>query len=173
MSTSQIIGTTDCLNRMIMENEHKKHQSWKSKGRIWYISKEEPLRHMYHAKKGGQDFWNNSPFVHGSNGTYVENVNPTWTLAFKVNRPSYEVTESINYSVDIHDFITQTLMPKLGWERMTQSRLDRLNEILSGLAVELETADTDKAALYRDFLPVGFTNWDEYLEQTLLPKLIE
>jgi hypothetical protein len=64
-------------------------------------------------------------------------------------------------------------MPKLGWERMTQSRLDRLNEILSGLAVELETTDTDKAALYRDFLPVGFTNWDEYLGQTILPKLIE
>ena len=64
-------------------------------------------------------------------------------------------------------------MLKLGWERMTQYRLDSMNEILSGLTVELGTTDTDKAVLYRNFLPVGFINWDEYLEQTLLSKMNE
>jgi hypothetical protein len=158
---------------MIMENENKKHKSWKTKGRLLCISKEMPLRHLYHAKKDEQDFLNNSSFVHGSNGTYVDNANPKWTLKFKVRHPSYEVSESIHFCVDIHGFITQTLMPKLGWGRMTQYRLDSLNEILSGLTVELGTTDTDKAVLYWNFLPVCFTNWDEYLEQTLLSKMNE
>ena len=60
-------------------------------------------------------------------------------------------------------------MPKLEWGRITEDRLNRLNEILKGVEMELETSDTSEAALYRNFLPVGFKTWDEYLDSIILP----
>ena len=77
--------------------------------------------------------------------------------------------EPIPYSIDIHDYVTRSLMPKLEWGRITEDRLNRLNEILKGVEMELETSDTSEAALYRNFLPVGFKTWDEYLDSIILP----
>ncbi len=74
-------------------------------------------------------------------------------------------------NLDIHEYITQSLMPKLGWRPITQQRLDMLNEILKGTDMDLVTTDTTEAALYRNFLPVGFKTWDEYLDSIILPKI--
>ena len=153
-----------------MGNPRIKYKTWKTKGRILSISKETPVAHIYHAKKGEQPSWDHAPGVHGSNGTYVENVNPYWCLTVKIKRPSYEVAEPIRVYVDIHDYITQSLMPELEWGRITHDRLDRLNEILKGAEMELETSDTSEAALFRNFLPIGFTTWNEYLDSIILPK---
>lgn len=154
-----------------MGNPLMKYKSWKTKGRILLLSKELPVAHVYHAKKGEQSSWDNAPGFHGSNGTYVENVNPYWCLTIKIKRPSYEVNEPIKSYIDIHDYVTKSLMPKLEWGRITQDRLDRLNDILKGVEMELETSDTTEAALYRTFLPIGFRTWDDYLDSIILPKL--
>ena len=126
---------------------------------------------MYHAKKGEQPNYESSPFVHGSNGTYVENVQPYWSLNIKIKRPSFEVAQPVKTNIDIHDYITQSLMPRLEWGRITGQRLERLNEILAGTDMDLVTTDTTEAALYRDFFPVGFKNWGEYLDSIILPKI--
>ena len=152
-------------------NAKKVYKTWKTKGRIMSLTKEMPIAHMYHAKKGEQPSYENSPFVHGSNGTYVENVQPYWSLNIKIKRPSLEVAQPIKTSIDIHDYITQSLMPRLEWGRITQQRLDWLNEILSGTDMELVTTDTTEAALYRNFLPVGFKTWGEYLDSIILTKV--
>lgn len=154
------------------ESENKNRRTtWRTKGRKLSLTKEMPIVRVYHAKKDNQYGWDNSPFFHGSNGTYAENTNPFWSLNIKIIRPSYEVPEPLRTNIDVHDYITKTLMPKLGWERITQNRLDWLNEILEGLVVELETSDINEAALYRTFLPIGFKSWGDYLDSVILPKI--
>lgn len=154
-----------------MGNPKMKYKSWKTKGRILSVTKEMPLVHIYHAKKEEQGSWDNCPGVHGSNGTYVENANPFWSLNIKIKRPSYDVPEPIKTNIDVHDYVTQSLMPKLGWGRITQDRLKQLNDILSGQEMELETHETSEAALNRTFLPIGFPDWDSYLDSLILPRL--
>ena len=154
-----------------MGNPRVQYEKWKTKGRILSLSKEWPVAHVYHAKKGEQPSWDHAPGFHGSNGTYVENVNAYWCLFVKIKRPSREVAEPIKEYIDIHDYVTKSLMPKLEWGRISQDRLDRLNGILKGVEMELETSDTTEATLYRHFLPAGFTTWDEYLDSIILPKL--
>ena len=62
-------------------------------------------------------------------------------------------------------------MPRLEWGRITEQRLERLNEILAGIDMDLVTTDTTEAALYRNFIPVGFKTWGEYLDSIILPKI--
>ena len=62
-------------------------------------------------------------------------------------------------------------MPRLEWGCITEQRLERLNEILAGTDMDLVTTDTTEAALYRNFIPVGFKTWDEYLDSIILPKI--
>ena len=145
-------------------NIKKAYKEWKTKGLILSLQKIMPIVHGYHAKKDQQHLYDNSPFLHGSNGTYVENANPYWCLVIKVKRPSYECPEPLKLNIDIHEYVTEVLMPKLGWERITQDRQNMLTEHLKGVTLDLITKDTDKPALYRDFLPVGYKSWGDYLD---------
>lgn len=149
-------------------NMVKQYKTWKTKGKILSIKKEMPIIHIFHAKKSLQDNWNNSPFVHGSNGTYAENANPSWILRIIIYHPSYDDPDPLKIPINIHDYITKSLMPQKGWGRVTKERLEWLNKTLHGKRLELETADTSKASLYRSFLPKGFKNWDTYLDSILL-----
>ena len=89
----------------------KEYKTWKTKGKILSIKKEMPIIHIYHSKKNLQDNWNNSPFVHGSNGTYAENANPSWILRIEIFSPSNDDPEPLQIPIDIHDYITKSLMP--------------------------------------------------------------
>lgn len=146
----------------------KAYKEWKTKGLILSLQKIMPLVHSYHAKKDQQHIYDNSPFLHGSNGTYVENASPYWNLVIKVRRPSYECPEPLKLNIDIHEYVTEVLMPKLGWERMTQERQNMLIGRLKGVKLDIITKDTDKPALYRDFLPLGFKSWGEYLDTIIM-----
>lgn len=150
----------------------KTHKSWKTNGRIVSLEKGLPaFQRVFHASREGQSQFDRSYFFHGSNGTYVENVNSYWSLKIKIKRPSYEVPHPIDIEIDIHEYITKSLMQRLEWGKITQNRLELLNNILSGIEMRLITMDTDKAALYREFIPVGFDNWNEYLDSVILPKI--
>jgi hypothetical protein len=148
-----------------------KYPSWKTRGRILSIKKELPPVQVFHAKKEEQTYLDNAPGIHGSNGTYVENANPFWSLNIQIKRASFEVTDPIRTNIDVHEYITKSLMPKLGWGRITQDRLDLLNKILSGTVMELETSDTNETALYRKLLPIGYTSWDDYLDALIIPRI--
>lgn len=145
--------------------------TWKTKGRILSLSKEMPRPRVYHAKKADQPYLDDDPSVHGSNGTYVENANPYWVLKFRIMRPSYEYPKSIVSEVDVHDYITQSLMPALEWRQITQKRLDLLNRIIAKAEMPLITHDTDKGAGSRDFTPIGFHGWPDYLDSIILPRI--
>ncbi|MBP5505836.1 MAG: hypothetical protein J6X89_07025 [Bacteroidales bacterium] len=154
------------------EGNLKNHYGiWKSKGRIISLSKKLPIARTAHAKKDKQPLYDHSPYMHGSNGTYVENINEYWCLEYTIYSPSPEVRYPISTGRSVHDYITQSLMPRLGWINMSQKRRDMLNALLAGTKLELETSDTTEAALARDFHPVGFKSWDEYLDSIILPKL--
>ena len=144
--------------------------SWKSRGRILYIKKELPPVQVIHAKKEEQLYLDHAPGIHGSNGTYVENANPLWNLFVRIMKPSYEVRQPIVVKLNIHEYVTQSLMPSLGWGRISQDRLDKLNKILAEKEIDLITTDMDKDFGDREFKPVGFDNWQQYLDSILLPQ---
>lgn len=166
VSFCRMSSNTDSMGNVIM-----KYKSWKTKGKILSLTKPMPVVEVFHAKKSNQEVWNHMPGVHGQNGTYVENANPFWSLNIQIKRASFEVTDPIRTNIDVHEYITKSLMPKLGWGRITQDRLDLLNKILSGTVMELDTSDTNKAALYRKFFPIGYTSWDDYLDALIIPRI--
>lgn len=148
-----------------------KFSSWKTRGRILRIQKELPPVQVFHARKEEQVYLDNAPGIHGSNDTYVENANPLWTLVVRIMRPSYEVPQSIVVKLNIHEYVTQSLMPALGWGRMTQDRLDKLNKALSKKEMDLITTDMDKDLGDREFSPIGFGGWSEYLDSIIQPRI--
>ncbi len=148
-----------------------KFSSWKTRGRILSIKKELPPVQVFHAKKEEQIYLDNAPGIHGSNGTYVENANPLWNLVVRIMRPSYEVPQSIVVKLNIHEYVTQSLMPALGWKQITQGRLDKLNKVLSKKEMELITTDMDKDLGERVFNPIGFGSWAEFLDSIILPRM--
>lgn len=148
------------------DGTEKRHfVEWRSSCQLLRLCKEMPIQHIYHANKDNQAGLDNSPWVHGSNGTYVENVNPFWTLYIKIKRPSYEVPKPCQINLDVHDYITKRLMPKLGWGKISSNRLEVLNNIIENKFVNVVTNDTSEAALYRNFHPIGYNSWDEYLDE--------
>lgn len=148
-----------------------KFSSWKTRGRILSIKKELPPVQVFHAKKEEQIYLDNAPGIHGSNGTYVENANHLWNLVVRIMRPSYEVPQSVVVKLNIHEYVTQSLMPALGWERITQARLDQLNKALAKKEMDLITTDMDKDLDERVFTPIGFSSWAEYLDSIILPPI--
>ena len=84
-------------------NLKSKFTDWKSEAISLVISKEfPPCRIVTGIKKDQQVHYDNSYGLHGSNGTYVENVNQTWCLVFKVKRIGIEVDTSADFIIDIH-----------------------------------------------------------------------
>lgn len=166
VSFCRMSSNTDSMGNVIM-----KYKSWKTKGKILSLTKTMPVAEVFHAKESDQEVWDHMPGVHGKNGTYVDNASPFWSLNIQIKRASFEVTDPIRTNIDVHEYITKSLMPKLGWGRITQDRLDLLNKILSGTVMELETSDTNEAALYRKFLPIGYTSWDDYLDALIIPRI--
>ena len=151
----------------------QKYTSWKTRGRILSLKKEQPPVQVFHAKKEEQAYLDNASGIHGSNGTYVENANPLWNLVIRIMRPAYEVPQSIVVQLDIHEYVTQSLMPALGWGQMTQGRLDKLNRALAKKEMDLITTDMDKDLDDREFRPIGYGSWGEYLDSIILPRIHE
>lgn len=133
-----------------------------------YISKEfPPCRIVTGIKKDQQVHYDNSYGLHGSNGTYVENVNQTWCLVFKVKRIGIEVDTSADFIIDIHKYITKKLMSQLGWGKITKERLEFLNNILKNKTLKVICRDLSIAPIYRNFVPLEYDNWETALDTIL------
>lgn len=114
-----------------------------------------------------QVHYDNSYGLHGSNGTYVENVNQTWCLVFKVKRIGIEVDTSADFIIDIHKYITKKLMSQLGWGKITKERLEFLNNILKNKTLKVICRDLSIAPIYRNFVPLEYDNWETALDTIL------
>lgn len=152
----------------------REFDSWKTDAKIIKISKEMPIRRMFQGiPKQEQSSYDNSPFLHGSNGTYVENTNASWYLTFRVKRLAYEVDKPECFTIDIHQYITSKLMPKLGWEKITANRLTKVNDMIKNKPLKVVTYDMDKPPIHREFIPYGSnSSWDSILDE-LLSQIIQ
>ena len=152
----------------------RKFDSWKTDAKIIKISKEMPIQRMIQGiSKQEQSSYDNSPFLHGSNGTYIENTNPIWCLTFKVKRLAYEVDKPEYLTLNIHNYITSILMPKLGWEKITVNRLEKVNDMIKNKPLKVVTYDMDQDPIYREFIPDDSkSNWDSVLNE-LLSQIIQ
>ena len=160
-------------------NLKSKFTDWKSEAISLVISKEfPPCRIVTGIKKDQQVHYDNSYGLHGSNGTYVENVNQTWCLVFKVKRIGIEVDTSADFIIDIHKYITKKLMSQLGWGKITKERLEFLNNILKNKTLKVICRDLSIAPIYRNFVPLEYDNWETALDTQIVfitieqPKLI-
>ncbi|MBR1991289.1 MAG: hypothetical protein IJ986_03330 [Bacteroidales bacterium] len=154
------------------KNGNKIVKILKIKAKIISLSKDMPtFCYMHHAKKAEQSRWDNSYFFHGSNGTYVENVNPSWNLNIEIMRSSFKSRYPREISIDVHEYITQWLMPKVGWKRISSKKHDKLNAILSGVIMDLSTYDTlgDKSDC--DYMPFGYDTWNVFLDSIIMPNI--
>lgn len=149
-------------------NLKSKFTDWKSEAISLVISKEfSPCRIVTGIKKDQQVHYDNSYGLHGSNGTYVENVNQTWCLVFKVKRIGIEVDTSADFIIDIHKYITKKLMSQLGWGKITKERLEFLNNILKNKTLKVICRDLSIAPIYRNFVPLEYDNWETALDTIL------
>lgn len=149
-------------------NLKSKFTDRKSEAISLVISKEfPPCRIVTGIKKDQQVHYDNSYGLHGSNGTYVENVNQTWCLVFKVKRIGIEVDTSADFIIDIHKYITKKLMSQLGWGKITKERLEFLNNILKNKTLKVICRDLSIAPIYRNFVPLEYDNWETALDTIL------
>lgn len=149
-------------------NLKSKFTDWKSEAISLVISKEfPPCRIVTGIKKDQQVHYDNSYGLHGSNGTYVENVNQTWCLVFKVKRIGIEVDTSADFIIDIHKYITKKLMSQLGWGKITKESLEFLNNILKNKTLKVICRDLSIAPIYRNFVPLEYDNWETALDTIL------
>lgn len=152
----------------------REFDSWKTDAKIIKISKEIPIRRMIQGiSKQKQSTYDNLPFLHGSNGTYIENTNAIWHLTFKVKRLAYEVDKPEYLTLNIHNYITSKLMPKIGWEKITANRLDRINDMIKNKSLKVITYDIEDPPIFREFIPAyANNNWESVLDE-LLSQLIQ
>lgn len=145
-------------------------KSWNSKAKILELKYEYPIQRMISGvKKDKQDFYDNSPFLHGSNGTYVENSNKFFNLYFivyKIDPIHIELKPSV-FTQDINDYIRYKLMPLYGWKKMTEERLESLNNKLKDIKLRVITFDMEEAPIYRNYVPYDYNNrWEDFLDDT-------
>ena len=142
----------------------KKFDSWRTEATLLSISKETLLVHVTTGiSKTRQPSYDALSGVQGSNGTYVENASPYWALTYRVRRLAYEVDKSETQIIDIHDYITNELMPRLGWERISADRLEILNKCIKGKRITVITRDMEQTPGSRSFYPVNCKSWNDFL----------
>jgi len=109
--------------------------SWYSKAKILGIERVTPIQMVVTGvKKENQGYYESSPYLHGSNGSYGEHVNSYFGITFRVYRidPSHPELAPEIFSYDIDKYIRENLMKRFEWERMTENRLSLLNQKLNG-----------------------------------------
>lgn len=142
------------------------YKKWKSPAVIKGICQESSREFLQGIKKSQQPFYDNSPGLFGSNGTYAGYEERRYYLKYKVIRPSQELYISQTDKVDIESFIRDYYLPKLQRKRMSAILEDEINNKLKTIKIDVVTHDFDEdGAVSADatYLPVGFKSWDEYL----------
>lgn len=56
----------------------------------------------------------------------------------------------------------------MGWELISSNRLEWINGRIREMKVKMITYDMDETPIYRNYIPVGYKNWDEFLDKYLI-----
>ncbi len=142
--------------------------SWYSKAKILGIERVTPIQMVVTGvKKENQGYYESSPYLHGSNGSYGEHVNSYFGITFRVYRidPSHPELAPEIFSYDIDKYIRENLMKRFEWERMTENRLSLLNQKLNGHKLKVITWDMEKWPIDRNYVPYDYQNkWEYFLD---------
>lgn len=144
-----------------------KRKVWKSTALLVDIHQESEKGLIQGIKKAEQPFYDNTPYLYGSNGTYVGPEEKYFVLKYKVLRPRQESFYSENRYTYIEKFIREQYLPKIQRERMSANLLEIINKKLSGIKMNVVTRDFDQygaVSINATYLPLGFESWEEFLK---------
>lgn len=147
-----------------------KRKNWKSPARIIDIHQESEKGFVQGIKKDEQSSYDNSPYLFGSNGTYVGPEEKYYVLKFKVLRPGQELFQPINGYINVEKLIREYYLPKMQRERMSPKLLEEINQRITNLKLDVVTRDFDKygaVSINATYNPIGFDSWDDYLKSIL------
>ena len=105
-----------------------KRKSWNSPARLIDIHQESEKAFVQGIKKDEQSLYDNSPYLFGSNGTYVGPEEKYYVLKFKVLRPRQELFQPINEYINVEKLIREYYLPKMQRERMSSKLLEEINQ---------------------------------------------
>jgi hypothetical protein len=142
---------------------------WRSFGRILSFKKELPiLRVVSGIKKDEQSAYDKSPWLHGSNGTYVTNEPMFWHLVYIVYKPGPSELTGWRYELDLDDYMHNHFLPSRKWQRVSPQRLKAIHDKILGKKLELMSTEyVEKGEIAREFVPRGYDSWEEYLDEVL------
>jgi hypothetical protein len=143
---------------------------WKSPARLIDIHQESEKGFVQGIKKDEQSSYDSSPYLFGSNGTYVGHEEKYYVLKFKVLRPRQELFQPINGYINVEKLIREYYLPKMQRERMSSKLLEEINQRITNLKLDVVTRDFDKygaVSINATYKPVGFDSWDDYLKSIL------
>ncbi len=143
----------------------KKLLYWTTKATLLSIEKKSEGGHIVTGiPKSKQGIYDALPGIHGSNGTYAEHTTYFWALTYRVKYLAYEWRVCDILIEDINDYIIGELKPRLGWEKISPQRLERLNKCIKGKQLTVITHDMDVAPGYRSFYPENSNDkWNDFL----------
>ena len=147
-----------------------KRKNWKSPARLIDIHQESEKGFVQGIKKDEQPLYDNSPYLFGSNGTYVSPEEKYYVLKFKVLRPRQELFQSINEYINVEKFIREYYLPKIQRERMSSKLLEEINQRIANLKLDVVTQDFDEygaVSINATYVPIGFNSWEGYLRKIL------
>lgn len=143
---------------------------WKSPARLIDIHQESEKEFVQGIKKDEQSSYDSSPYLFGSNGTYVGHEEKYYVLKFKVLRPRQELFQPINEYINVEKLIREYYLPKMQRERMSSKLLEEINQRITNLKLDVVTRDFDKygaVSINATYKPIGFDSWDDYLKSIL------
>lgn len=159
---------TMCRKSTPWYNEERMNETlreWHTEAYSFKIDKGMPRRGFVTGVKTDQQYrFDSCSGMHGSNGTYVENVNPEWFLKFRLRRLDFALDESRSVEINIHQYIKQKLKPRLDWGKITAGRLEQLNDALKSLTLKVVTREMEVAPGSRNFVPTEYASWDDALD---------
>ena len=116
-----------------------KRKNWNSPARLIDIHQESEKEFVQGIKKDEQSSYDNSPYLFGTNGTYVGPEEKYYVLKFKVLRPGQELFQPINEYINVEKLIREYYLPKMQRERMSSKLLEEINQRITNLKLDVVT----------------------------------
>lgn len=144
-----------------------KNQMWLTKARIVRLHKVYPSGTLIQGiPMDQQSYYDFNPRYVGGCGTYRLLTGTTWEMLYCVYSPGPGYREHLTYRLDVHQYITEVLQPRLGWKHISPQRLERIEKLLVGKKVTLTSNKwLSYGEIGDDFIPDGYNTWNEYFEE--------
>lgn len=146
-----------------------KNDYWITKARIVCLDKVYPYGTLVTGiPREKQIYYDNDRRCSGGNGTYRILTGKFWEMTYCVYRPGPGRHEPVTYCLDVHEYFSQTLRLRLGWNRISPKRLDRIKELIVGKKIAVRSVSYCRyGSLAEDFLPLDYDSWDSLFDHLL------